>query len=270
MLFNLHYFGYQSIEKAPFEINRPDGSARYIFFHFSSSVKVEINNKIIEAPPGSCILYEPKKPQRFFVTKVNLNHDYLDFSCSNPDFFKDIRFPLNSIISPSMSHYIISNIEKIHSENNSNRLGSEYIILSVMQTLFVSISRKIHNFSFSSNEYEQSLQRKFEQIRLDMYHNPGAFKVKNMANKLDFSMSHFGYLYKKFFDVTPISDLTKARIEYIKNTNFTTESTFEISKILGFESVEYFYRWFKAKFKETPSEYRKRIELKGGSNDDPY
>ncbi len=262
MLFNLHYIGYQSLEKAPFEINRPDGSARYIFFHFTSSVQFEIDGKIINASPGSCILYEPRHPQRFFVDTINLNHDYLDFRCNNPEFFKEIRLPLNTIIAPSLSKEIVSSIERIHSETNTNRLGSEYIIQSLMETLFVSISRKIHNFSFNSADYEKTLQRKFEQIRLNMFQNPSDFKVKNMANMLDFSISHFGTLYKKFFNVKPIDDLTRARVEYIKNNNIISLSTYELTQILGFDSTEYYYRWFKQNFGVTPKEYKKQL-LKG-------
>jgi AraC-like DNA-binding protein len=262
MLFNLHYIGYQALEKAPFEITRPEGSARYIFFHFTSSVKFEIDGKVIEAAPGSCILYEPRHPQKFFVENINLNHDYLDFSCKNADFFKDIRLPLNTIISPSLSNVIVSSIEKIHQETNTNRLGSEYIIQSIMETLFVSISRKIHNFSFSSADYEKTLQRKFEQIRLNMYQKPSEFKVKNMANMLDFSISHFSHLYKKFFNVKPIDDLTNARVEFIKNQNIDSISTYELTRSLGFDSTEYFYRWFKQNFGITPKEHKKR-SLKG-------
>ncbi|MBI9009523.1 MAG: helix-turn-helix transcriptional regulator [Tenericutes bacterium] len=258
MLFNLHYIGFQALEKAPFEITRPEGSARYIFFHFTSSVKVEINGEIIDAAPGSCIIYEPRHPQRFFVNNINLNHDYLDFSCYDTHFFEDIRLPLNTIISPSLSKFIISSIEKIHQETNTNRLGSEYIIQSLMETLFVSISRKTHNFSFNSADYEKTLQRKFEQIRLDMYHRPSEFKVKTMANKLDFSISHFSFLYKKFFFIKPIDDLTKARIEHIKNQNINLISTYELANSLGFDSTEYFYRWFKQNFGVTPKEYKKR------------
>jgi AraC-like DNA-binding protein len=261
MIFKLDYFGYQAIEKAPFEIHRPEGSARYIFFHFNSSVKIVINDKCIDAPPGSCIIYEPRVPQHFFVERVNLNHDYLDFTCLNGLFFKEIRFPLNTILSPMMSSYISSIIEKIHSESNSNRLGSEYMIDSLMKTLFVSISRKLHNFTFSSIEYERTLQRKFEKIRLELYHDPGLFTVTKMASKLDFSLSHFGSLYKKFFNTTPVSDLTNARIAFIKNANLSALSMYDISTKLGFESIEYFYRWFKQKFETTPSEYFKKTKL---------
>lgn len=262
MLFNLHYIGYQTLEKAPFIIDRPEGSARYIFFHFTSSVKFEIDGEVLNASPGSCILYEPRVPQRFFVDQINLNHDYLDFSCYEPDFFEEIRLPLNTIISPSLSNVIVSSIEKIHQETNTNRLGSEYIIQSLMETLFVSISRKIHNFSFNSADYEKTLQRKFEQIRLNMYQNPGDSKVKEMAAKLDFSISHFSLLYKKFFNIKPIDDLTNARVEYIKNHSISGITTYELTKILGFDSTEYFYRWFKQNFGITPKEYKKQY-LKG-------
>lgn len=262
MLFNLNYYGFQTIEKAPFKISRPEGSPRYIFFHFTSSVNIVIDGKEISAPPGSCILYEPNVHQKFFVDYVNLNHDYLDFTCSDGNFFNQIRFPVNSIITPKISSFIISQIKLIHEESNANRLGTKYVIQCKMQDIFVSIARRIHNFSFNSADYEKTLQKEFEQIRLSMYHEPGKLKVKEMAKELDFSISHFTYLYKKFFNVTPIKDLTRARKDFIVSTNISEYKTIELAKKIGFDSTEYFYRWFKTSFGLTPAEYKK-AKMKG-------
>jgi AraC-like DNA-binding protein len=191
---------------------------------------------------------------------VNLNHDYLDFTISDPTFFQDIRLPRNTILSPNMSNRILEGIEQIHKESNSNRLGSEHMISSIMETLFVSISRKIHNFSFTAAEYEATLLRKFEKIRLEMYHQPGRFKVKTMAESMDFSQSHFTHLYRKFFHITPMKDLTKARVHFIQQCDLDDHTSYELTQLLGFESVEYFYRWFKAHFNTTIQQYRTSLE----------
>ena len=51
----IEYLGSNIIENHPFKIDRPEGSYRYIFFHFISKVIIEIDGQIIEANPGSCI-----------------------------------------------------------------------------------------------------------------------------------------------------------------------------------------------------------------------
>ena len=73
MIFKIEYIGPQTVENAPFTIDRPDGSYRYIFFHFISPVTLVIDNQKVDAIPGTCILFTPRKEQKFFVEKNRLN-----------------------------------------------------------------------------------------------------------------------------------------------------------------------------------------------------
>ena len=54
MNLKVEYCAAQIIENAPFKIDRPEGSYRYIFFHFTSQVTLVINNQEIIAHPGTC------------------------------------------------------------------------------------------------------------------------------------------------------------------------------------------------------------------------
>lgn len=261
MEFKLHYFGHEVIENAPFSINRPEGSFRYIFFHFISPVNIETEEGIFEAKPGSCILYAPGVKQNFYVDHQRLKHDYLDFTIEDPSFFEDVRFPLNTVINPRMSKKISDYIERIHLEENSNRVGNQYLISNLISNLFISISRKIHNHTIGPNRtYEERQRGAFEQLRLQMFHNPENFTVRFMAEKLDFSLPYFNALYKKFFHVTPIKDLTNARADYTLHLLKNNESINVITKKLGFSSVEYFYRWFKNYFHQTPNDYKNNLK----------
>lgn len=263
MDFKLHYFGHDVIENAPFSIDRPEGSYRYIFFHFTSSVFIETSDGVIEASPGSCIMYQPGVKQKFFVEKHRLKHDYLDFTIHDPDFLDKIRFPLNTIIYPRMSHDISSTIELIHKEDNTNRVGSEYVISSKLTYLFINISRKIHNHAVGSNrKYAEEQRQKFENLRLSIYHNPEYFSVKKMASSIDFSLPYFNQLYKRYFGITPIKDLNTARKKFVDKLIRENETSRIITKKLGFSSVEYYYRWFKNTFNMTPTQYIQLLQEK--------
>ena len=63
-MFNIEYVASNAIENYPFEIDRHDGSYRYIFFHFTSKVIIKINNETIIANPGS----------RIYMHHVSLKH----------------------------------------------------------------------------------------------------------------------------------------------------------------------------------------------------
>lgn len=259
MDFKLHYLGYKAIENAPFAIDRPDGSFRYIFFHFISSVYMQTPEGIKHIEPGSCILYEPKVAQKFFVNSNRLSHDYLDFEIFDRELFNKIAFPLNTPFNPKFSTFITDIIYQIHEESNSSKVGSEYMQSSLMMNLFIAISRKIHNHSIGVNrKYDEELKTKFEEIRVGMYSNPDGLSVQALAQQLNFSLSHFNFLYKSYFGLTPIKDLTQARISRVEELIKKEESTANIVKKLGFSSSEYYYRWFKKHFGITPQIYKNK------------
>lgn len=254
----IEYLGSNIIENQPFKIDRPEGSYRYIFFHFVSKVIVEIDDQIIEANPGSCILYEPNIKQKFYVNDNRLNHDYIDFIMEDDSFFKKIKFPLNTIIHPKMSSEISATINKMSEELNASKIGSKFILDSLFSTLMVNISRKLHvTRDHMKKSYSHELKSKFEKIRLDMYDSPDNLEVSQLAESLGFSLSHFNYLYKEYFSITPIKDLTAARLQRVNELINNGMPTKEIIKTIGFTSDEYFYRWFKKHHKLTKSEYIK-------------
>lgn len=258
MIFKIEYVSANAIENNPFMIDRPEGSYRFIFFHFISEVTIEINGETIDANPGSIILYSPKEKQKFYVNKNRLNHEYIDFQIMDETFFKSIKFPLNTLLQPKMSNYISQKIKEIVNEKVSDQVGNTYIIESKMIELFVSIARKVnHRNRINSEIYTTEIKNKFENIRLKMYQSPDNSTVNNLAKSLGFSLSRFNTLYKAFFGITPIKDLTKARVTRVEELINNGYSTKEIIKRIGFSSEEYYYRWFKKQFKKTTEDYIK-------------
>ena len=256
MIFKIEYCGPNTIENAPFKIDRPDGSYRYIFFHFISQVIININNNDIICQPGTCILYTPKTTQMFYVNNNRLNHDYIDFILLDEEFFKKINFPLNTPFNPKESLFINDMILKINDERDNVELGNNYLCDSMLTELFVTLSRKFHHRKkYNFEKFTDIQKNKFEELRLNIYQKPDSLKISELAKSMGFSLSRFNELYKKFFNTTPISDLTQARIIRVDELVKEGYSTKEIIKKIGFSSDEYFYRWFKKHFKMTKEDY---------------
>ena len=96
-------------------------------------------------------------------------------------FFKNIKFPLNTLLQPKMSNYISQKIEEIVKEKVSDEVGNTYIIESKMIELFVSIARKInHRNRINSEIYTTEIKNKFESIRLKMYQSPDNSTVNEL------------------------------------------------------------------------------------------
>lgn len=264
MLFQIEYCATKITENAPFKIDRPDGSYRYIFFHFTSQVIMTLKGENIIIQPGTCILYSPQEAQKFYVEKSRLNHDFVDFICNDDSFFKKINFPVNIPFNPKDSNYISETINSILNERTETKLGHEYMEDVILTNFLVTLSRKYHHRKkYNFQQYNASLKSRFEQLRLDMYQLPDDIKVSLLAKKMGFSISRFNELYKLFFNTTPINDLTHARISRVDDLIKEGYSTKEIIKKIGFVSEEYFYRWFKKNFKTTKDNYVKKLDLKG-------
>ena len=256
MILNLEYCGLNVIESAPFKIDRPEGSYRYIFFHFSTAVVMVINGETIHLDPGTCILYTPGKKQLFYTEKSRLNHDYLDFTVDDDSFFKKINFPLNKPFNIRNSELIGQLIEEIQNEKTLQNLGFLYKMNALMINFFITLSRKYHHKTTHINDkYMTEVKNKFEELRLEIYQKPDGLKIQTIAKQQGFSLTHFSTLYKGFFGCTPSEDLNKARISRVKDLLRNGYSTREIIKTIGFSSEEYFYRWFKKNFYVTKDEY---------------
>ena len=257
MIFSIEYYGANVIENLPFKIERPEGSYRYIFFHFISQVTVELNDKKILVSPGTCILYSPNVQQKFYVENNRLCHDFVDFNLVDENFLEEIKFPLNTLFNPRESTLINYTINEIVNEKNNPEIGTNYLCDLKLAELFLTLTRKIHHHKLSSKEqYSKMLYSKFEEIRLKIYQKPDSLNVSSIAKQMGFfSLSRFNELYKTYFNTTPMKDLTEARIKRVEELLKDGCSTNEIISKLGFSSNEYFYRWFKKHFKMTKDEY---------------
>ena len=256
MIFRIDYIVPTAIENAPFKIVRPEGSYRYIFFHFVSKVIMNINGEDVELNPGTCIVYSPGTRQDFHVETNRLNHDYIDFVLNEPGFFESIGLPLNVPFCPKISNYITNTVKNIAQEKSFGLVGAPYMADSMLCEFFVNISRRLrHRRHVTPDSYNDDLKAKFDAVRLALYQNPVNASVSSIAKEVGYSLPRCNALYKSYFGTTPMKDLTNARIAYVKEMIAEGKTTSEIIKSINFESPEYFYRWFKTHFGMTKEQY---------------
>ena len=83
--------------------------------------------------------------------------------------------------------------------------------------------------------------------------------INDIAERYDLNINYFSVLFKKKTNSSPINYLTELRIkaakDYLKNTD---ESVTDISKKVGYEDSQYFFRVFKKSEGITPLMYRKQ------------
>ena len=87
--------------------------------------------------------------------------------------------------------------------------------------------------------------------------------VNRIAEAFSMSESHFRHSFKEAHNLTVSEYIHKRRIRIAKNLlQFSNDSLSSIAREVGFSSIYYFSSAFKKEVKMSPSEYRKRRQIK--------
>ena len=93
--------------------------------------------------------------------------------------------------------------------------------------------------------------------------------LEDAANYVFLSASHFGRMFKKHFSENFSDYLIRFRMqkamELLKNPEY---KVYEVSELVGYKTLKYFYKLFKENFGFTPTEYRTQNMMKEGKKND--
>lgn len=85
--------------------------------------------------------------------------------------------------------------------------------------------------------------------------------LQELADISGYSLSHFKYIFKEYFGITPAEYISMQKINYAeKELQNTDISVTELAHKLSFSSSNYFCTVFKKVLGVTPSEYRKLLQ----------
>jgi DNA-binding response OmpR family regulator len=106
---------------------------------------------------------------------------------------------------------------------------------------------------------KSSFMKTFETLIEDMITNDYDLSIKEIAAKLNLSLSTFERTIKKIYKQTPNKYIMYRKLEkahlLLQQTQMPVK---QIAFMLGFNSVSYFAKCYRARFKETPSQTAKR------------
>ncbi len=243
-------------ENENFRMRRPHGHAEYTFLHFHNSVQLSVGGKMVTTAPHAVILYSPNTPQ-YFSTIGPLIHDWFHFTGQISDFFTPDFHP-DEIYYPSDHTFVTETVAALETEFFANRKNREALLDLKTKELLLKLARSIGEPQ--SPLISTHTEQLFRMLRSEVFASLGEdWSVKNMAQRVDLSESHFYALYKKVFGISPTADLINAKINSAKNMlRFQNNKIEEISLLLGYENKTHFIRQFKKSIGQTPSAYRAR------------
>lgn len=177
--------------------------------------------------------------------------------------FVDIQMPFINGLEvmqrdPDYLYIVITAFESFSYAQQALRLGAKDIILKPIEykQLAQAISRAI-GWQFTNNELVNEI---LEYIN-DYYYQK--IELSYLASVHYSSSSHIARLFKKHMNISVISYIHKVRVgnavNYFENSDYSIK---EVADLVGYESLNNFYKYFKIYTKLTPAQYIKKKQIK--------
>ena len=232
----------------------------YFLTQFRTDYVAELDGKMVRGKAGDYLILEPQKTVYHGPTPEatqGFRNDWLYVSGSDlEELLHRYPLPLNTPFRLDGALYLASAIEKIHKEKSFSLLGFEEKCDMILSNVLIDMYR-----AYRTGEH-MTVAEQLEHARGEiMREYARAWTVEKMAALTGYSKSRFAALYKEKFDISPIDDLIRHRIEHGKLLMlYGNMRQSEIAATVGFSNLYYFSKCFKKKEGISPTEYKKRNE----------
>ncbi len=255
----LHSMGINLRHDENFQIDRPSGSGDNLFLIFKTEADILFGEAVVRVKPGCCILYKKGSPQRYRACQKEYRNHYVHFDGMEANFTGKIDLPCDTPL-------YLENLDEV--ETLLKLLSREQISVSELrkdnESLFLQLMlRKVAENKMEEKPLEGDKKHleELKNLRSEIYSTPGSYRsIREMAEAVNLSLSHFQALYSEYFHVSCYEDLINARLagakEFLRQSDMSVR---EIASLCGYESDTCFMRCFKNRVKMTPSEFRAKV-----------
>lgn len=226
-----------------------------IFLHFINPVSIQHKGKLVRVSANCCYIGTVGSYIYYKAEHISLLHNFVHFGIDDIGELERLGLPLNTPFYTDLQDDITDTIEKMEWSKGAHNS----VILPPPDSNFEDLLRRLSVEKNSNNMLAGYAQEHtFDNLRTNIYIEPGAWNVEKMAEFVHLSRSHFSIKYKDMFGVTPNADINNAALLCACRLLCTTTlSVGKIGKIVGYARADYFIRLFKNKYGVTPVEYRK-------------
>lgn len=233
----------------------------YVIRCFRTPAMVLTKRGLMRAESGACFLKSPDFTQQISMPKQGRSSVVSDWLSVFPEAefettLNQLEIPTNVLIRGNRVDLLERDIKRILDERKKKLPYYENAIHIQIEALLIKLARAAKQAQMTA--YERKYDPELISLRNYMYDTlEKDWCLEEMAQKLNISQSRFSIMYKEYFQVSPIKDLNKMRVERAKVMLLTSDMKLgEIAQILGFKNEYYFSKVFKRTEGIPPGKYR--------------
>lgn len=273
-IYTIHYFRYGKKFSYPLE-SHPFWELVYVD---SGELHVTAGNKKFVMKQGEACFHSPDLPHTVETKGSFANSVIVSFEATGRmmNFFENKVFSLDGTEKNLLSSLVWEGKKSFDGrlddadqtkmvKKTDAPFGSEQLIKNVIELLLISLVR--NNFeSLSVKGADNNVSVHAEQIVESVIEIlkskiTESVTLDEISEKMFFSKTYIKAVFKKYTGTSVIKYFNRLKIEQAKKLISTNRYTItEITETLGFSSVHYFSRLFKATTDMSPSEYAKSIK----------
>lgn len=203
---------------------------------------------ILIMEPGHIVYHGPKKD-----SKVGFVNDWVQISGADFGELLD-RYPMprNTAFHIGRSHILRVYLELLQAELRRSEAGRFDMISSIVTQLVVNLYRAYEKLRDQPNQ-ARSVSIVADAIAKDPGKN---WNLQKLADLSGYSPSRFSELYRTQYGLSPMQDVLRQRIHLAKRYLLSGQASVGyIAEVCGFQSVNYFCKYFKRVVGCQPSRY---------------
>lgn len=248
-------------EESPGDKRSQDSESPYVIRCFRTPATVFTKQGPMRAEPGTCFVKTPLFSERISAPKKGGKNVINDWLYLHPNMeFKgnpsQLEIPTNVLIPGNREDLLERDIKRILDERRKELPYYEKAIHIQVEALLIKLARAAKQTQMTA--YERKYESEVISLRNYIYdHLEEDWSLEAMAQRLNISQSRFSVMYKEYFQISPIKDLNRMRIEKAKVLLLSSGMKMEeIAQISGFKNEYYFSKVFKKMEGIPPGKYR--------------
>jgi AraC-type DNA-binding domain-containing proteins len=261
-MININICGYSSHHTPNTRIISANGNSDYLLLMIHSKSSVIVDGHTYFTTPNTLIIFDKHTPYNYGSISDDYRDDWIHFDfIDETPLLKTLGLPLNIPIMLPEATIFSSLITFLVNEFYSNGPYKSSNVDNYMRILLQKFTEHLSVLPDSPQSHPHYVA--LNHLRVAIQNAPYLkWTVKQMADELHMSPSHFQHLYKDVFSISCISDVIAIRIAYARHHLKTTDLPIkDIAQLCSYENDVHFIRQFKKLVGVSPGEYRKNIPV---------